>query len=399
MPLHTQKKSVFSKAVIFVTVISLCFQLVAAGTVIRATDTGDHTDAVLSVASPLSVSARSAILIEAQSGQVVWEKNADEILPMASTTKIMTALVAIENSNLEKTVEVSSDAVGIEGSSVYLYENERLSMEDLLYAMLLESANDAAAAIAIEVGGDIDSFADMMNKKAVELGLENTHFENPHGLDGDEHYTTARELGIIAAEAMKNPGFRTIVSTFKKTIPLNETEGVRLLINHNKMLKGYDGAVGVKTGYTKKSGRCLVSAAQRDGVELICVTLNAPDDWADHKKMLDYGLSKFESRTLCKEDDFLYIQPVVGGMEEYVMLKIDGDITVTVPRGCGDIDQTIELFRFSYAPIKKGDVMGRIVYTLDGEVISETPILASYSVDRIRYKKSLWDRITSAFAK
>lgn len=352
-----------------------------------------------STAGAPSVSASSAILIEADSGRVIFEKNADEQRPMASTTKIMTALVAIMNANPSKTVSVSADAVGIEGSSVYLYENEKLTLEDLLYAMMLESANDAAAAIAIEVGGSIDGFADMMNQTAQEMGLRDTHFENPHGLDGNSHYTTARELAIIAREAMANESLRTIMSTYKKTIPLNESEGVRLLINHNKMLKGYDGAVGVKTGYTKKSGRCLVSAAERDGVELICVTLNAPDDWRDHTALLDYGFSLFESRVICRKDDFRYVQPVIGGVEEYVMLSISDDVSVTVPRSCGDIEQTIELPRFSYAEIKKGDVIGYLVYTSGGEEIARVPIAAQYSVDRVRYKQSLWNRFFSLFNK
>lgn len=352
-----------------------------------------------SASSEPSVSARSAILIEAESGKVIFEKNADERCSMASTTKIMTALVALESGDIQRTVAVSADAIGIEGSSVYLYENEKLTLEDLIYAMMLESANDAAAAIAIEVGGSIEGFADLMNKKAQELELSNTHFENPHGLDGNSHYTTARELAVIAQKAMNNESFRAIVSTFKKTIPLNESEGVRLLVNHNKMLKGYDGAIGIKTGYTKKSGRCLVSAAERDGVEFIAVTLNAPDDWHDHTTLLDYGFSLYESRILCREDDFKYIQPVIGGTEEYVMLSIDADVSVTLPKSCGDVEQTIELPRFSYAEIKKGDTLGYLVYTTAGEEIARVPIIASYSVERIRYKKTLWEKLWSFLSR
>ena len=346
-----------------------------------------------------SVSASSAILIEADSGKIIYEKNADERRSMASTTKIMTALVALDCGDIQRTVSVSADAIGIEGSSVYLYEDEKLTLEDLIYAMMLESANDAAAAIAIEVGGSIEDFADLMNKKAEALGLKNTHFENPHGLDGESHYTTARELAIIAQSAMSNENFRAIVSTFKKNIPLNESEGIRLLVNHNKMLKGYDGAIGIKTGYTKKSGRCLVSAAERDGVEFIAVTLNAPNDWNDHKALLDYGFSMYESRVLCREDDFKYIQPVIGGREEYVVLSIANDVSVTLPKSCGDIEETIELPRFSYAGIKKGDTVGYLVYTSEGEEIVRVPIIASYSVERIIYKKSLWERLLSLLTR
>ena len=346
-----------------------------------------------------SVSAKAAILIDGNTGKIIGVKNADARMSMASTTKIMTALVAIESCDISTTVAVSPDAVGVEGSSVYLYNGERLSLEDLLYAMLLESANDAAAAIAIAVGGSIEGFAEMMNQKAEELGLENTHFTNPHGLDNEEHYTTARELAIIAGEALKNDAFRKIVSTYKKDIPLNETEGVRLLINHNKLLKLYDGSVGVKTGYTKKSGRCLVSAAERDGLFLICVTLNAPDDWKDHQTLLDYGFSLYESRILCLDGEYRHIMPIVGGDQDYVVLTNKGDARVTLPRGANDLQCSLELSKFEYAPIKQGDICGNLIYTLDGKEVVRIPLYAQYSVDRATYKKNLWTFFTSVFGK
>lgn len=339
-----------------------------------------------------SVSAKSAILIEAQSGEVIFSKNADTRLPMASTTKIMTALVAIENCDISKPVSVSPDAVGVEGSSVYLYPEEKLTVEDLLYAMLLESANDAAAAIAIEVGGDIEGFAEMMNKKALDMGLVDTHFENPHGLDGDAHYTTAYELALIAREAMSNEAFRKIVSTYKKTIPLNETQGVRLLINHNKLLKSYEGAIGVKTGFTKKSGRCLVSAADRDGLMFIAVTLGAPDDWRDHSNMLDYGYSLYEARNLCDVGSFSYIMPVSGGVDDHVILENTSGVTLILPRGKGEIKCVVELPRFCLAPVNEGEFIGRLVYYLDGEEIAESKIVAKTAV-ALRTKKGFFERL------
>ena len=223
---------------------------------------------------------------------------------MASTTKIMTALVAIENCPIDKMVTVSPEAVGVEGSSVYLKANEKISMESLLYALLLSSANDAAAAIAYEVAGGIPEFAELMNEKAKSLGLENTHFANPHGLDDAEHYTTARELALIARAALENETFSKIVSTKKKTISIHDGEESRLLVNHNRLLFEYDDVVGVKTGYTKKCGRTLVSAAEKDGVHLIAVTLSDGNDWVDHRAMLDYGYEKIECVTLCKAGDF-----------------------------------------------------------------------------------------------
>ena len=339
------------------------------------------------------ISAESAVLIEAESGTIVGTKNADERMPMASTTKIMTALVAIEQGDVSRTVAVSPAAVGVEGSSVYLYEGERLTLEDLIYAMMLESANDAATAIAIEVGGSVEGFANMMNERAAALGLTDTHFKNPHGLDDPDHYTTARELGIIALAAMKNETFRQVVSTHKKTIPLNETEGVRLLINHNKMLKGYSGAVGIKTGYTKKSGRCLVSAAEKDGVSLIAVTLNAPDDWQDHAKLLDMGFSLFESRLICSDGEFSYTLPIVGGDKDYVTVQSKGEIRLTLPCDTGKITYQVELADFEYAPINAGDEIGRIIFYADGIELASAPLCASFGSERTVYKKSILQRL------
>lgn len=350
-----------------------------------------------SEASP-AVSAKSAVLIDASSGAVIVEKDADKRLPMASTTKIMTALVAIENCDITKEISIPKGAVGVEGSSIYLYEDEKLTLEDLLYAMMLESANDAATAIAIEVGGSIEGFAAMMNLKSAALGLENTHFENPHGLDSEEHYTTARELGKIASCAMKNETFRKIVSTRKKTIPLNGTEGVRLLINHNKLLKNYDNAIGIKTGYTKKSGRCLVSAAERDGLTLICVTLSAPDDWRDHKTLLDYGFSLYESRLLYKKGEFTYTLPVVNGDNKYVTLTNREDIRVTLPKSITNVEYRIEARNFEHAPISEGDILGNLICSANGKSVVEIPLYASYPVNQIK-ENNLWERFLSLFKK
>ncbi len=337
----------------------------------------------------ISVSAASAVLIEASSGEVIWALDADRRMPMASTTKIMTAIVALESCDISKKVSVSPSAVGVEGSSVYLSANEVLTLEELLYAMMLESANDAAAAIAIEVGGSIETFSDMMNKKAADMGLVDTHFENPHGLDGDSHYTTARELALIAREAYSIEAFRKIVSTHKRLIPLNGEEGTRVLVNHNKLLGQYDGATGIKTGYTKKSGRCLVSSAERDGLSFIAVTLNAPDDWNDHRKMLGLGFSLYEKRVLCSVGSFSYIMPVSGGIDDHIMLENTQGVSLILPRGTEEISCTVELPRFCLAPVRGGDVLGRLVYHLDGKMIAESEIAAKGSVESA--KKKLFD--------
>ena len=210
-----------------------------------------------------SLSAASAILCDGVSGASLAEKNADARLPMASTTKIMTGLLAIERLSPDAEITVPPQAVGIEGSSVYLFAGERISVRTLLYALLLSSANDAAVALALTVSGSVEAFADLMNARGAELGLTNTRFLNPHGLPEDAHYTTARDLARLSCAALCNPLFAEIVATKRYTAPQEGTDGTRLFLNHNKLLRTYEGALGVKTGFTKKSGRCLVVAPRR----------------------------------------------------------------------------------------------------------------------------------------
>lgn len=350
---------------------------------------------------PPSVSARSAVLIEAESGNVIYSKNMHEILPMASTTKVMTALVALELAPPDTVITVDAAAIGVEGSSVYLTEGEQLTLEQLLYALMLESANDAATAIAIGLSGSVEAFADAMNRKASKLGLLTTHFSNPHGLDDEEHFTSALELALIAREALKNDLFRTIVSTRKTTIPHAGIDTNRLLVNHNKLLRIYDGCIGVKTGFTKKSGRCLVSAAERDGVMLIAVTLDAPDDWKDHSAMLDYGFTQYESVTLCEAESVRVTLPVTGGTAEAVTLCNRNMLRATLPITHGEITYTVEAPHFAYAPIQSGDSVGRIIFRCDTdgdgtvEVISSCELVACETVQKKEQKKGFWQWLKS----
>lgn len=353
--------------------------------------------AEMDTASSPSLSAQSAVLIEAESGKVVWEKNAHLCLPMASTTKIMTALVALELASPDTVICVDGRAVGTEGSSVYLCEGESLTLEQLLYALMLESANDAAVAIAIGVSGSEEAFVDAMNAKATSLGLSDTHFANPHGLDAEGHYTTAYELGRIAQAALQNPLFKTIVSTRKTTIPHQNTDGVRLLVNHNKMLRQYDGCIGVKTGYTQKSGRCLVSAAERDGVTVIAVTINSPDDWKDHTKLLNYGFANYRRVELCPAD-FRLCLPVVGGKESYTVLGVAESASVTVPVNSPVIEQSVECSHHLYASVNAGDICGRMLFLCDTngdgvkEIIKEIPLVAQFTVEKNTVRQNVWQR-------
>ena len=351
-------------------------------------------------APPVGVSARGAVLMEAETGEIAFGINQNARLPMASTTKIMTALCALEMLPPETIVTVSPDAVGVEGSSIYLVAGERLTMEELLYALLLESANDAAAAIAIAVSGSVESFAALMNRRAADMGLTDTHFVNPHGLDDPEHYTTAKELALIAREALKNPFFREICGTRRKVIPLQGEKGVRLLLNHNRLLGSYEGCIGVKTGYTKKTGRCLVSAAERDGVTLIAVTLGAPNDWRDHTAMLDYGFGLYDSVTLCEPDFYHAPLWLVAGQAEYVMVSNTEVLTVTLRNNHGPVRCIVELPRFAYAPVRAGEQVGRLRFfeeSPDGErrELGSVPLYAAYGVDAVTYKKGLWEWLFS----
>lgn len=389
--------------------LSLCFCVLLCGSAFadgpeapaRTTDERDVCSLFAPAGVGVSTSANAHLLMEAGSGEVLARKNADARLPMASTTKIMTALVAIRSLPLDTRVTVTEEAVGVEGSSVYLVKGEVLTLEELLYAMLLESANDAAAAIAVAVSGSVSAFADKMNEEAAALGLSDTHFVNPHGLDDEQHYTTAYELAVITREALSEPVFRTIVSTKQRVIPLHGDEGVRLLLNHNKLLRLYDGCIGVKTGFTKHTGRCLVSAAERDGVTLIAVTLGCPDDWNDHASLLDYGFSLCESVQLCAPGERSMPLWVESGTSEYVMVGSRDGLTVTLPRARGRIREVVELPRFVFAPVAEDAVVGRLVWLLEtdqGAVrLGSVPLYAVSTVDEVVYKRSLWERIRDLF--
>lgn len=342
------------------------------------------------------VSARSAVLIEADSGDVIYEKHANERMSMASTTKIMTALVAIENGDLSKEVTVAPEACGIEGSSIYLKEGEVLTLEELIYAVMLESANDAAAAVAYEIAGGIEPFAEMMNETAERIGLGNTHFTNPHGLDEAEHYTTALDLANLAAYALQNEQFRTIVSTYRKQIPLNGDEGTRVLINHNKLLKLSDDVIGVKTGFTKHSGRCLVSAAERDGVCVIAVTLNAPDDWNDHLALHELGFAEYESYTLAEPGEFTVEIPCTGADGGIVMLQNRDGLSLTMKSG-KEITREIVCDRLLFPPIEMGEELGRVKFYCDGEEIGCVPLYSTVEVTEAEPKPHFYDKILDLF--
>lgn len=305
------------------------------------------------------ISAECAVVADG-SGELLFEKEPDKRMLIASTTKIMTALVTLENCDIYEAVEIAPESVGVEGSSIYLKNGEKVTVLELLYGVLLESGNDAAAALAYHVAGGIAEFAEMMNERAGSLGLDNTHFTNPHGLDDEGHYSSAADLAIIMAEAIKNDAFRRITSTKSVSI------GGRTFSNHNKLLSSYSGVFGGKTGYTKSAGRILVTCCERDGLCLICVTINAPDDWTDHATLYDWAFGRFKSERVTDAGTVFYKMPVISGTEEYVEVTAERELTLTVLSG-DEVKTRVILPKFVYAPVERGSLAGRVDVYVNGK--------------------------------
>lgn len=318
------------------------------------------------------VSAQSAIVIHADTGRVLYEKNADARMLIASTTKIMTALVAVEHCEMEEEVTIRPEWAAVEGSSMYLKAGETYTVEELLYGMMLASGNDAATAIACYVAGDIPSFAELMNEKAEELGMTGSSFENPHGLDGETHYSTARDMANLTAYAMKNETFSKIVSTRSTTI-----KGLTY-INHNKLLTLYDGIVGVKTGYTKAAGRTLVSCCERDGARFICVTLSDPDDWDDHQSLYDWAYNTCDYSVVAGVEDTVSLPLVSAGGGSVTVRPREEVRVLTVP---GDkVTFSIQLPRFVFPGVEAGETAGKLIVFVNGERQAETDYVYSNEI-------------------
>ena len=346
------------------------------------------------------VSAKSAVVICAETGDVVFQKNSYQKLPMASTTKIMTSVLALEYGASEQYFTVTDEMVSVEGSSIGLLPDDMISLKTLVKGMLLESGNDAANSVAHIVGGTIPDFVALMNYKAREIGMNNTSFETPSGLDGENHYSTAYDMALLGAFAIKNPVFRQICSSKEQIVYYGNEPYRRVFANNNKLLNTYDGTFGIKTGFTKKSGRCLVSAVERDNKTLIAVTLNAPDDWNDHMKMYDYSFEKVYSVDLSCDLHELSID-VVGGKENKVPLSIIDQTTITTANKDFYYEYKVFVKPFEYAPINKGDVMGFVeFYDENGKIIATTDICADSSVDieiDNKEKESIFKKILSLF--
>ena len=321
----------------------------------------------------LNVSAQAAVLMCAESGEVLWQRNAGEKLSMASTTKIMTSLIALESGIPDAEITVTKEMVSVEGTSMGLLAGDKVSLRELVYGMLLQSGNDAANTVAITLGGSPENFAAMMNERAKQIGMKNTNFVTASGLDDEEHYSTAFDMALLACECLENPEFVRICSDKSETVTYGNPPYRRTLTNHNKLLWSYPDAIGMKTGFTKKSGRCLVSAARRNGVTLVAVTLNAPDDWADHRAMLNYGVGVCRSELLKCDLSGIEI-PVFGSEKLFVKAEIPCETVGLAGEG---MKCEIMLRPYLYAPVKKGETVGKILFSLNGRVTAEFPVVTA----------------------
>ena len=344
----------------------------------------------------VETNAKAGILYEPVTGRVLVENNKDARLPMASTTKIMTTLLAIEHGDLDTPFLVGEEA-NVEGSSMGLKVGDTVTLRDLLYGMLLESGNDAANVAAVRVAGSVEAFAELMNQRAAQIGMTNTHFVTPSGLDDEQHYSTAYDMALLAAEALDNELFREICASTKKTLCFGNPPYERTLYGHNKLLTSYEGAIGVKTGYTKTARRCLVSAAERDGVLLIAVTLNCTDDWNVHRELLDYGFSKISMRAVpLTQGDFEV--PVGGGQSPSVTARVMGDLYVPIMEGEEqELKVEIHLPHFLIGAVEKGRTVGYAKVIFHDKIITEFPIVTQDSVALSEEKPSLLTRFFRLF--
>ena len=329
----------------------------------------------------VTTSATACIVIDADSGRVLLEHNAHQALPMASTTKVMTALLAIERGSLTEEVTCSRSAFGVPGTSIYLSEGETLTLEQMLYGLMLASGNDAAVAIAEHIGGTAEDFCALMTERARELGCENTVFLTPHGLPCEGHHTTCHDLALIAREAMTHPVFRQIVSTTRAKIPWEGREYDRVLNNKNRLLTTYEGATGIKTGYTKAAGRCLVFGAERDGLEIIGVLLNCYDWFDEAARLMDMAFARYESLTLLQAGEVLRLLPVASGDAESVGACLAGELKGAVPLNTLPVVE-IDLPDMLEAPVMRGARIGEVRMVLNGTVLAAVPLLASETVRR-----------------
>lgn len=343
----------------------------------------------------METSASSMVLMDAASGRVLCQSNAHERRLIASITKLMTALVALESGHrLDEEVTIDPAWVGVEGSSIYLQAGETVTLEALLYGMMLRSGNDAAVAIAGYCGGSVDAFVEQMNETAMALGMVNSHFSNPNGLNAEDHYSTAYDMALLGKACLEQDTLRQIMSTKSATF------GTRSFTNHNKLLWRYEGCIGMKTGYTEKAGRTLVSAAQRDDMTLICVTLNDPNDWADHTAMFDYGFSEYKSQRVIEAGEVVGQLPVWNSLVPVCPIVAQEDVWVCAKEGeLVQKEQNIQLTMLE-GPVTAGTEVGEVAISVDGVEAARVPLVTG--CDRFKDTADhvpFWERILSSLSR
>lgn len=334
---------------------------------------------VNAVESMPGVSAQHAVVVERVSGRIIAGYRENERASMASTTKIMTALLLCENCDLDDTAVVTKEMVSVEGSSMGLLAGDTVHYRDLLYGMMLASGNDAANSTAILIAGSVEAFAVMMNERAERIGMKSTHFVTPSGLDDDEHYSTAYDMALLACEALKNEELAKAVSSRTARLEYGNPPYKRTLTNHNKLLAYYPYCDGVKTGFTKKSGRCLVSSATNDGAGVVVVTLNDPNDWTDHETLLDYGLRQLETHELSAPE--IPDVTALGGKKNKLSLKTDAVTVSLLPEDFERVTSEIELSPSVFAPIQANEPVGTVIYSLGDTVLAKAEILAAHTIE------------------
>ncbi len=331
------------------------------------------------------VSAKGAVLMVADTGEVLFAQNEKERLGIASTTKIMTALLTLEQATPDRVVQTTPEMVNVEGTSMGLKVGDSVSFYALVYGMLLSSGNDAANTAAISVSGSVKAFAALMNRKAKEIGMKDTHFVTPSGLDDKAHYSTAYDMALLGCYALKNPLFAEACSAQKAILSYGKEPCRRCLTNHNRLLRSLPGAFGIKTGFTKKSGRCLVSAVQRSGMTLVCVTLCDPNDWTDHENLYEYGFSVVQNKKV--ETTAPGSVCVFGASVSRVAVRAAEELCVPVTDRSAAVTQRVLLAPYCFAPVQKGDVLGRVEVRLGNRIVASTALVAQETVQAVTEEK------------
>lgn len=341
--------------------------------------------------APEEIKAKAAVLIDDQTGRILFEKDAQLRLPMASTTKIMTALLTLEQADLDDYFTVNSQAIHVEGSSMGLKEGDRVSLRALAYGMLLPSGNDAANTAAVRIAGSLPEFAKMMNERAQEMGLYDTHFVTPSGLNDENHYSTAYDMARLAQQALQNPEFANICSSSKAVVQFGNPPHDRWMKNHNRLLGSYEGAVGVKTGYTEAAGRCLVSCAERNGIKLIAVTLNCHDDWNVHSQLFDRYFSDLSLMDVAKLLPKVQI-PVMGGSVVKVRAECETPPKLAVLVN-ENVTADVTVQPYLYAPVEQGRIVGTVTFRCNGKPVIQLPLTTVKAVKSACDQPSLLDRL------